>query len=68
MRSYLDRGARTWIGERESGCYFNMKYFKELVHKRDLEESERYLSGFTKLEDSEKSKNMFLRVEKTEVL
>ncbi|XP_074312655.1 topless-related protein 4-like isoform X2 [Silene latifolia] len=45
--------------EKESGLYFNMKYFEDLVTNGEWEEVEAYLSGFTKLEDNVHSRKMF---------
>ncbi|CAN6805619.1 unnamed protein product, partial [Brassica oleracea] len=36
--------------ESESGCYFNMRYFEELVTQGKWDEMEKYLFGFTKIE------------------
>ncbi|KAI7752528.1 hypothetical protein M8C21_015879, partial [Ambrosia artemisiifolia] len=38
--------------EQESAFYFNMKYFEEQVQAGEWDEVERYLCGFTKVEDN----------------
>ncbi|KAK0571496.1 hypothetical protein LWI29_017117 [Acer saccharum] len=38
--------------ERESGYYFDMTFFEEMVLDGNWEEAERYLSSFTKVEDN----------------
>ncbi|CAD6260377.1 unnamed protein product [Miscanthus lutarioriparius] len=45
--------------EQESGFYFNMKHFEDLVQGDEWDEVERYLSGFTKLEDNRYSMKIF---------
>ncbi|CAD6225407.1 unnamed protein product [Miscanthus lutarioriparius] len=45
--------------EQESGFYFNMKHFEDLVQGGEWDEVERYLSGFTKLEDNRYSMKIF---------
>ena len=53
-----------WRLERESGFFFNMPYFKDLVTNGDLDEVEKYLSGFTKIEENQLSMNMFFEIRK----
>ncbi|KAK1551092.1 hypothetical protein Q3G72_030168 [Acer saccharum] len=38
--------------ERESGYYFDMTFFEEMVLDGNWEEAESYLSSFTKVEDN----------------
>ncbi|MCI27451.1 protein TOPLESS-like, partial [Trifolium medium] len=38
--------------EQESGFFFNMKYFEDEVHNGNWDEVEKYLSGFTKVDDN----------------
>ncbi|CAL5435136.1 unnamed protein product [Camellia sinensis] len=45
--------------EWESGCFFNMNYFEELIIDGNWDEMERYLSGFTKLDDNYSRKIFF---------
>ncbi|KAL3614485.1 RNA polymerase II associated Paf1 complex subunit Tpr1 [Castilleja foliolosa] len=50
--------------EQESGFFFNMKYFEEQVQAGEWEEVERYLSGFTKVEDNRYSMKIFFEIRK----
>ncbi|KAL3499950.1 hypothetical protein ACH5RR_039043 [Cinchona calisaya] len=50
--------------EKESGPFFNLKYFEECVIDGDWEEVEKYLSGFTKLEDNPYSKRTYFEIRK----
>ncbi|CAN6583703.1 unnamed protein product [Malus baccata var. baccata] len=47
--------------EQESGLYFNMKYFEELVLDGKWDEVERYLLGFTKIDDNRYSMKVFFK-------
>ncbi|XP_074312651.1 topless-related protein 4-like isoform X2 [Silene latifolia] len=50
--------------EKESGLYFNMRYFEDLVTNGGWEEVEAYLSGFTNLEDNRHSRKIFFEIRK----
>ncbi|CAL5402166.1 unnamed protein product [Camellia sinensis] len=50
--------------EQESGFFFNMKYFEEKVHAGEWEEVEKYLSGFTKVDDNRYSMKIFFEIRK----
>jgi len=39
--------------ERESGLYFDMEHFDDMILKGKWDEDEKYLSGFTKVEDND---------------
>ncbi|KAF8081695.1 hypothetical protein N665_0870s0017 [Sinapis alba] len=54
--------------ETESGCYFNMSYFKELVTQGKWDEMEKYLSGFTKVKDNQHSVKIFFEIRKHKYL
>ncbi|KAM7480314.1 hypothetical protein LguiA_028527 [Lonicera macranthoides] len=54
--------------EQESGFYFNMKYFEEEVHNGNWDEVERYLSGFTKVDDNRYSMKIFFEIRKQKYL
>ncbi|GAA0142061.1 hypothetical protein LIER_03046 [Lithospermum erythrorhizon] len=54
--------------EQESGFYFNMKYFEDQVQAGEWEEVERYLSGFTKVEDNRYSMKIFFEIRKQKYL
>ncbi|XP_050135789.1 topless-related protein 1-like [Malus sylvestris] len=54
--------------EQESGVFFNMKYFEDEVHNGNWDEVEKYLSGFTKVEDNRCSMKMFFEIKKQKYL
>ncbi|KAG2334403.1 hypothetical protein Bca52824_005583 [Brassica carinata] len=54
--------------ESESGCYFNMRYFKELVTNGEWDETEKYLLGFTKIDSNEQSMKIFFEIRKHKYL
>ncbi|CAD6270678.1 unnamed protein product [Miscanthus lutarioriparius] len=54
--------------EQESGFYFNMKHFEDLVQGGEWDKVERYLSGFTKLEDNCYSMKIFFESRKQKYL
>jgi hypothetical protein len=54
--------------EQESGFFFNLKYFEELVLSGNWDEVEKYLSGFTKLDDNRHSMKIFFEIRKQKYL
>lgn len=54
--------------EQDSGFFFNMKYFEDQVQAGEWEEVERYLSGFTKVEDNRYSMKIFFEIRKQKYL
>ncbi|XP_024167813.1 topless-related protein 1 isoform X2 [Rosa chinensis] len=50
--------------ERESGLYFDMNYFEELVLSGKWDEAEKYLTGFTKLDDNKYSTKIYFEIRK----
>ncbi|KAG6389672.1 hypothetical protein SASPL_151145 [Salvia splendens] len=54
--------------EQESGFFFNMKYFEDSVQAGEWDEVERYLSGFTKVEDNRYSMKIFFEIRKQKYL
>ncbi|EFJ37833.1 hypothetical protein SELMODRAFT_163891 [Selaginella moellendorffii] len=54
--------------EQESGFYFNMKYFEDQVQNGEWDEVERYLSGFTKVDDNRYSMKIFFEIRKQKYL
>ncbi|KAH9287847.1 hypothetical protein KI387_031964, partial [Taxus chinensis] len=54
--------------EQESGFYFNMKHFEDQVQNGQWEEVERYLSGFTKVEDNRYSMKIYFEIRKQKYL
>ncbi|XP_062210622.1 protein TPR3 isoform X2 [Phragmites australis] len=54
--------------EQESGFYFNMKYFEDEVVNGNWDEVERYLGGFTKVDDNRYSMKIFFEIRKQKYL
>ncbi|XXG59183.1 hypothetical protein AAC387_Pa04g1308 [Persea americana] len=54
--------------EQESGFFFNMKYFEDEMYSGNWEEVERYLSGFTKVDDNRYSMKIFFEIRKQKYL
>ncbi|KAL0658563.1 hypothetical protein Bca4012_079148 [Brassica carinata] len=54
--------------EKESGFFFNTKYFDEKVLAGEWDEVEKYLSGFTKLDDNRYSMKIFFEIRKQKYL
>ncbi|CAN6459524.1 unnamed protein product [Victoria cruziana] len=54
--------------EQESGFFFNMKYFEDAVHNGEWDEVEKYLSGFTKVDDNRYSMKIFFEIRKQKYL
>ncbi|KAL9665557.1 hypothetical protein QQ045_020978 [Rhodiola kirilowii] len=54
--------------EQESGFFFNMKYFEECVTNGEWDEVEKYLSGFTKVDDNRYSMKIFFEIRKQKYL
>ncbi|KAJ6803980.1 protein TPR3-like isoform X2 [Iris pallida] len=54
--------------EQESGFYFNMKYFEDEVQSGNWDDVEKYLSGFTKVDDNRYSMKIFFEIRKQKYL
>ncbi|KAF8400618.1 hypothetical protein HHK36_013917 [Tetracentron sinense] len=54
--------------EQESGFFFNMRYFEEAVTNGEWDEVEKYLSGFTKVDDNRYSMKIFFEIRKQKYL
>ncbi|KAL6545007.1 Topless-related protein 3 [Orobanche hederae] len=54
--------------EQESAFFFNMKYFEEKVHAGEWDEVEKYLYGFTKVDDNRYSMKIFFEIRKQKYL
>ncbi|XP_050387989.1 topless-related protein 4-like [Argentina anserina] len=54
--------------EQESGFFFNMRYFEDMVTNGEWEELEKYLSGFTKVDDNRYSMKIFFEIRKQKYL
>jgi hypothetical protein len=54
--------------ERESGLYFDMEHFEDMILNGKWDEVEKYLSGFTKVEDNAHSTKIFFELRKQKYL
>ncbi|KAG6658615.1 hypothetical protein CIPAW_04G173900 [Carya illinoinensis] len=54
--------------EQESGFFFNMRCFEDMVTNGEWEEVEKYLSGFTKVDDNRYSMKIFFEIRKQKYL
>ncbi|KAK3025864.1 hypothetical protein RJ639_042293, partial [Escallonia herrerae] len=54
--------------ELESGFFFNMRHFEEMVTNGEWDEVEKYLSGFTKVDDNRYSMKIFFEIRKQKYL
>ncbi|WOH14317.1 hypothetical protein DCAR_0933836 [Daucus carota subsp. sativus] len=54
--------------EKESGFYFNMRYFEEKVLAGEWDEVEKYLSGFTNVDDNRFSVKIYFELRKHKYL
>lgn len=54
--------------EQESGFFFNMRYFEETVTNGEWDDVEKYLSGFTKVDDNRYSMKIFFEIRKQKYL
>ncbi|WCJ30342.1 Protein TOPLESS [Euphorbia peplus] len=54
--------------EQDSGLYFNMNFFEELILNGKWDEAEKYLSGFTKLGDDRYSAKIYFDIRKQKFL
>ncbi|XP_038703863.1 topless-related protein 3-like isoform X2 [Tripterygium wilfordii] len=54
--------------EKDSGFFFNMKHFEAIVQAGEWEEVEKYLSGFTKVDDNRYSMKIFFEIRKQKYL
>ncbi|TKY72557.1 Topless-related protein 2 [Spatholobus suberectus] len=54
--------------EQESGLFFHVKYFEEKILAGEWDEVEKYLSGFTKVDDNRYSMKIFFEIRKQKYL
>ncbi|AES59441.1 transducin family protein/WD-40 repeat protein [Medicago truncatula] len=54
--------------ERESSLYFDKEYFEDMILKGMWDEAEKYLTGFTKVEDNGHSTKIFFELRKQKYL
>ncbi|XP_022721208.1 topless-related protein 4-like isoform X2 [Durio zibethinus] len=54
--------------EKESGFFFNMRYFEDCVINGEWDEVEKYLSGYTKVDDNRYSMKIFFEIRKQKYL
>ncbi|OMO61635.1 hypothetical protein CCACVL1_23364 [Corchorus capsularis] len=50
--------------ERESGCYFDMEFFGDMVLNGKWKKVDKYLSGFTKVDDNKYSTKIYFEIRK----
>lgn len=54
--------------EQETGYFFDLKFFEELVLNGNWEEAEKYLSSFTVVEDNKYSTKIYFEIRKQKFL
>ncbi|XP_022749661.1 topless-related protein 4-like isoform X2 [Durio zibethinus] len=54
--------------EQESGFFFSLRYFEDMVTNGEWDEVEKYLSGFTKVDDNRYSMKIFFEIRKQKYL
>ncbi|KAK8697340.1 hypothetical protein V6N13_113492 [Hibiscus sabdariffa] len=54
--------------EQESGFFFNLRYFEDIVINGEWDEAEKYLLGFTKVDDNRYSMKIFFEIRKQKYL
>lgn len=54
--------------EQECGYYFNMRYFEEKVRAGEWDEVDKYLSGFTTVDENNYSMKLFFEIRKHKYL
>ncbi|XVF48064.1 hypothetical protein PTKIN_Ptkin03bG0160700 [Pterospermum kingtungense] len=54
--------------EKESAYFFNLRYFEDMVTNGEWDEVEKYLSGFTKVDDNRYSMKIFFEIRKQKYL
>ncbi|XP_022732514.1 protein TPR3-like isoform X2 [Durio zibethinus] len=54
--------------ERESGCYFDMEFFEDMVLNAKWDKVEKYLSGFTNVKDNVYSTKIYFEIRKMKFL
>ncbi|KAK9715176.1 hypothetical protein RND81_06G147900 [Saponaria officinalis] len=54
--------------EQESGFFFNMRHFEDLVTDGKWDDAEKYLTGFTKVDDNRYSMKIFFEIRKQKYL
>lgn len=56
------------LKEQESRFFFNTRYFEDMVTNGEWDEVEKYLSGFTKVDDNRYSMKIFFEIRKQKYL
>ena len=56
------------LKEQESRFFFNTRYFEDMVTNGEWDEVEKYLSGFTKVNDNRYSMKIFFEIRKQKYL
>lgn len=54
--------------ERESGSYFDMNYFEEMILTGKWDDIERYLCGFTEVDENRFSTKIYFEIRKQNFL
>lgn len=54
--------------EKESGCFFDMNHFEDIVTNGELDDVEKYLSGFTEPDDNRYSTKIYFEIRKQKYL
>lgn len=54
--------------ERESGFYFNMRYFEDLVHNGAFDQAEEYVDGFTDVHENSFSTKIYYELRRQKFL
>ncbi|KAA8525517.1 hypothetical protein F0562_007372 [Nyssa sinensis] len=54
--------------ERETGSFFNVQYIEDLLLAGNWEVAEKYISGFTKVEDNQNSRKIIFEIRKQKYL
>ncbi|XVF86443.1 hypothetical protein PTKIN_Ptkin18bG0040700 [Pterospermum kingtungense] len=70
IRQFLDevKYKETVTLEKESQYFFNMRYLEDCITNGEWDDAEKYLSGYTKLEDNPQSMKIFFMIRKQKYL
>ncbi|XP_073014624.1 topless-related protein 4-like [Primulina eburnea] len=71
LLQFLDEGNLKMTArmlEKESGLFFNMRYFEEKINNGEWDEVESYLSSFTRVDENRHSTKMFFEIRKHKYL
>ncbi|XP_073318091.1 uncharacterized protein [Primulina huaijiensis] len=71
LLQFLDEGNLKMTArmlEKESGLFFNMRYFEEKINNGEWDEVESYLSSFTRVDENRHSTKIFFEIRKHKYL